>query len=142
MKLPWSKPDLKSGESWIALAGLPDASWGRTDPATLVRDGYAGNAIVYRCARMIAEAAASITLQCDHEAAQSLLEVPSPDQSGQDLLEQLYIDLQVTGNAWAEAVIRSSWETGGRTRWRRVDCRIFWRPTAKPWPCRPGRPQD
>ncbi len=104
MKLPWSKPDVKSGESWIALAGLPGATWGRTDPATLVREGYAGNAIVYRCARMIAEAAASIALQCENEAVQNLLNEPSPEQSGQALIEQLFIDLQVTGNAWAEAV--------------------------------------
>ncbi|NQY98032.1 MAG: phage portal protein [Henriciella sp.] len=104
MKLPWSKPDVKNSESWIALSALPQASWGRTDPATLVREGYAGNAIVYRCARMIAEAAASIALQCSDEAAQNLLQEPSPDQSGQGLLKQLYIDLQVTGNAWAEAV--------------------------------------
>ena len=46
MKLPWSKPDEKSGGAWIALASLPGAVWGQTDPATLVRDGYAGNAIV------------------------------------------------------------------------------------------------
>lgn len=104
MKLPWLKPDVKSGESWIALAQLPGASWGRTDPATLVRDGFAGNAIVYRCARMIAEAAASIQFQCSHEAVESLLREPSPEQSGQALLERLYIDLQVTGNAWAEAI--------------------------------------
>lgn len=104
MKLPWSKPEMKSGESWIALAGLPGANWGRTDPATLVREGYAGNAIVYRCARMIAEAAASIALQCQNEAVQKLLKEPSPEQSGQALIEQLYIDLQITGNAWAEAV--------------------------------------
>ncbi|MCH9751790.1 MAG: phage portal protein [Alphaproteobacteria bacterium] len=104
MKLPWSKPEMKSGESWIALAGLPDASWGRTDPATLVREGYAGNAIVYRCARMIAEAAASIALQCQNDAVQKLLTEPSPEQSGQALIERLYIDLQITGNAWAEAV--------------------------------------
>lgn len=104
MKLPWSKPDEKSGGAWIALASLPGAVWGQTDPATLVRDGYAGNAIVYRCARMIAEAAASIAFDCADDAAQRLLDEPSPDQSGQALLEQLYIDLQITGNAWAEAV--------------------------------------
>lgn len=104
MRLPWSKPDVKSGEAWIALAGLPGANWGRTDPATLVREGYAGNAVVYRCARMIAEAAASIELVCQNEPVQKLLREPSPEQSGQTLIEQLYVDLQITGNAWAEAV--------------------------------------
>ncbi|MEO1552856.1 MAG: hypothetical protein AAFR82_02900 [Pseudomonadota bacterium] len=55
MKLPWSKSETKTAEPLIALAHLPIADWGRTDPAALVRDGYAGNAIVYRCVRMISE---------------------------------------------------------------------------------------
>lgn len=113
MKLPWSKAEEKTGDAWIALSQLPSANWGRTDAATLVRDGYAGNAIVYRCARMIAEAAASISFQCDDVAVQQLLREPSPDEAGQTLLERLYIDLQVTGNAWAEAV---TLEPGGAPR--------------------------
>lgn len=37
MKLPWSKPEVKTSKSWIALSALPQASWGRSDAATLAR---------------------------------------------------------------------------------------------------------
>lgn len=104
MKLPWSKPDEKSSASLIALAQLPGASWGVNNPSALVRDGFEGNAVVYRCTRMIAEAAASIELVCDQEPVQALLNAPSPNEAGQAFFERLYTDLQITGNAWAEAV--------------------------------------
>ena len=104
MKLPWAKPEEKSSTALIALSQLPGAVWGGHDPAALVRDGFAGNAVVYRCARMIAEAAASITFKCDDEAVARLLQEPSPDEAGQAFFERLYTDLQIAGNAWAEAV--------------------------------------
>ncbi len=104
MKLPWSKPEEKSSGSLIALAQLPNAVWGRSDAASLVKDGYSGNAVAYRCVRMIAEAAASIDIVCANDAISELLKSPSPETSGQAFLERLYTDLQITGNAWAEAV--------------------------------------
>jgi phage portal protein BeeE len=82
MKLPWSKTDTKSAASLIALAHLPTSDWGRADPAALVRDGYAGNAVAYRCVRMIAEAAASISLSSPDRPVQRLLTEPSPEQAG------------------------------------------------------------
>ena len=104
MKWPWAKPEQKSATSMIALAQLPSASWGRSDPAALMRDGFAGNAVAYRCVRMIAEAAASIPLACKNERVAELLREPSPEEAGRALLERLYTDLQITGNAWAEAI--------------------------------------
>lgn len=104
MKLPWQRSEEKSATSMIALSQLPSAVWGRTDAGSLMRDGYAGNAVVYRCVRMIAEAAASIPLRCANQEVASLLKTPSPDEAGRCLIERLYIDLQVTGNAWAQAV--------------------------------------
>lgn len=44
MKMPWSKPETKNAQPLIALANLPNAAWGRADPAALIRDGYTGNA--------------------------------------------------------------------------------------------------
>ncbi|MEO0607975.1 MAG: hypothetical protein AAFY82_07070 [Pseudomonadota bacterium] len=96
MKLPWAKPEEKSSTALIALAQLPGAAWGSNEPASLVRDGFAGNAVVYRCARMIAEAAASISFKCQDETVARLLEEPSPDEAGQALFERLYTDLQIT----------------------------------------------
>ncbi|MEL6413498.1 MAG: phage portal protein [Pseudomonadota bacterium] len=104
MKLPWSNPSEKSSPPLIALSQLPIAAWGKTDPVTLVRDGYSGNAVVYRCVRMIAEAAASIAFQASDNDVQSMLLEPSADEAGQTLFERLYTDIQITGNAWLEAV--------------------------------------
>lgn len=122
MKMPWSKPETKNAQPMIALANLPNAIWGRADPAALVRDGYTGNAIAYRCVRMIAEAAASIELSSDNDKVQRLLTEPSPEDAGRALLERLYTDLQITGNAWLEAVTLSD-ETEPRGLFSlRVDC--------------------
>ena len=92
MKLPWSNPSEKSSPHLIALSQLPIAAWGKTDPATLVRDGYSGNAVVYRCVRMIAEAAASIKFLASGEDVQSMLIEPSADVAGQTLFERFYTD--------------------------------------------------
>jgi|GEM_PF-858900 len=104
MKWPWSKSETKTAQSLIALSNLPVSTWGRVDPSALLRDGYTGNAVAYRCVRMIAEAAASISWQSDDERVADLLIDPSPEASGRALLERLYTDLQITGNAWLEAV--------------------------------------
>lgn len=104
MKWPWVRPEHKSATSMIALSQLPGASWGHQSAGALIRDGFCGNAIVYRCVRMIAEAAASIPLTSHNDDVARLLRAPSPEQAGRSLLEQLYADLQITGNAWAEAI--------------------------------------
>lgn len=109
MKWPWAsleaKPEMKSATSMIALSQLPGAKWGRSDAGALMRDGFAGNAVAYRCVRMIAEAAASIPFACETEAVGALLKAPSPEESGRAIIERLYADLQITGNAWAEAIM-------------------------------------
>jgi len=111
MRLPWSKPEAKSAVSMVALAQLPGAVWGRGDAASLMRDGFAGNAVAYRCVRMIAEAAASIPLRCGDNDVARLIREPNPDETGRTLLERLYADLQIAGNAWAEAVTLNDEET-------------------------------
>lgn len=77
----------------IALSHLPIADWGRADPASLARDGYIGNAVAYRCVRMIAEAAASIGFTASDERVETLLIEPSPDEAGQALLAAAAIGL-------------------------------------------------
>jgi hypothetical protein len=79
--------------------------WPMRDPAAFAREGYARNAIAYRCVRMIAEAAASAPLKVgpgDHPLAR-LLSRPNPEQTGVELLESFYGHLQVSGNAYLEA---------------------------------------
>lgn len=80
-------------------------AWPMRDPAAFAREGYARNAIAYRCVRLIAEAAASAPLHVgpsDHPLAR-LLARPNPEQTGVELLEAFYGHLQVSGNAYLEA---------------------------------------
>jgi HK97 family phage portal protein len=79
--------------------------WPTRDPSAFAREGYAQNAIAYRCVRMIAEAAASAPLRVgpgEHPLAR-LLARPNPEQTGVELLEAFYGHLQVSGNAYLEA---------------------------------------
>lgn len=88
--------------AWHAL-GRP--VWSARDPSAFAREGYARNAIAYRCVRLIAEAAASAPLKVgpmDHPLAK-LLARPNPEQTGVELMESFYGHLQVSGNAFLEA---------------------------------------
>jgi HK97 family phage portal protein len=79
--------------------------WSMRDPAVFAREGYAKNAVAYRCVRMIAEAAASAPLKvgpAEHPLAR-LLARPNPEQTGVELLEAFFGHLQVSGNAYLEA---------------------------------------
>jgi HK97 family phage portal protein len=79
--------------------------WPMRDPAAFAREGFARNAIAYRCVRLIAEAAASAPLKVgpdDHPLAR-LLARPNPEQTGVELMEAFFGHLQVAGNAYLEA---------------------------------------
>ncbi|MEP2120192.1 phage portal protein, partial [Bauldia litoralis] len=87
-------------------------AWTPRDYAALAREGYAKNAIVYRCVRMIAEAAASApwllydgAAELDEHPLLALLARPNRRQAGRDLRETLFGHLLVSGNAYVEAVV-------------------------------------
>ena len=94
----------------VALTAGGRARWTPRDYAHLAEEGFAKNAVAYRCVRMIAEAAASTprvvfadgVRRDDHPLA-ALLARPNPEQSGAEWLEALYGALQTAGNAYAEA---------------------------------------
>jgi HK97 family phage portal protein len=95
----------------IAFQSLRQPVWTPRDYTAFAREGYAQNAIVYRCVRMIAEAAAGVPLLLydgDNEiTAHPLLDLvtrPNPVQAGPDLLESFFGNLLVSGNAYVEAV--------------------------------------
>jgi HK97 family phage portal protein len=104
----------KSGgpQSLLALTGLGDPDWSRRSFASLAKAGYARNPVVYRCVRMIAEAATRVPLAVeeggrrlpDHPLLR-LLAQPNPRQSGSELLEAAYAYLQTAGNAYLEAAL-------------------------------------
>lgn len=118
-RLPKSGPvpgpalDIKASRTGNLLAmhhtGRP--RWTARNYAALSREGYARNPIVYRSVRMIAEAAASVSLLCvvdgerqaDHPLL-DLLHAPNDRQSAADFFEMVYGHLLVSGNAYLEAV--------------------------------------
>jgi HK97 family phage portal protein len=85
--------------------------WTPRDYAALAREGFGRNPVVYRCVRMIAEAAASvpwIVYEGEREASEhplaALLTQPNARASGRTLMEAAYGHLLVAGNAYLEAV--------------------------------------
>ncbi|MCQ8184233.1 phage portal protein [Parvularcula maris] len=100
-----SVPEAKS----TSLAALI-AAHGAGEPGVSAKPpGYTTNVVAYRCIRMIAEAASSVPLRTmsaggpvSDGALARLLAQPSPDQSGRELLEEVYAYLQTHGNAYVE----------------------------------------
>jgi HK97 family phage portal protein len=95
----------------IAMTGAGRPRWTPRDYGSLAREGFARNAVVYRCVRMIAEACAATPLvvfadgsRADDHPVAALLRQPNPEQSGAEWLEGLYGALQTAGNAYVEAV--------------------------------------
>jgi len=95
----------------IAMTGAGRPRWTPRDYGNLAREGFARNAVAYRCVRMIAEACAATPLvvfadgvRDDNHPAARLLRQPNPEQSGAEWLEGLYGALQTSGNAYVEAV--------------------------------------
>ncbi|MDP1729856.1 MAG: phage portal protein [Devosia sp.] len=104
----------KSGgpQTLLAVTQLGEASWSRRGFVSLCNEGFARNPVVYRCVRMIAEAANHVPLsveengkRLDDHPALKLLARPNPRQSGGEMLEAVYAYLQTAGNAYLEAAM-------------------------------------
>ena len=95
----------------VALSSPGRPAWTPRDYAALAREGFGRNPVVYRCVRMIAEAAASVpwlVYEGEREVAEhplaALLAQPNARASGRALMEAAYGHLLVAGNAYLEAV--------------------------------------
>jgi HK97 family phage portal protein len=110
---PIAAPEAKTSAAapLIALQYQRQPVWSPRDYSAFSREGFMQNPVVYRCVRMIAEAAASIpfdlfegeTLLTEHPLL-DLLTTPNPLQARPDLMESWYSFLLVSGNAYMEAV--------------------------------------
>jgi HK97 family phage portal protein len=128
MQLPFFRPRSRAGDGaraaeakasrtgpLIAFQSAGRAAWTPRDYAALAREGYAKNAIVYRCVRMIAEASASVpwlaydgATEVDAHPLLDLLARPNRRQGGVEFRETLAGHLLTAGNAYVEAVALES----------------------------------
>ncbi len=95
----------------LAFQTLGLARWTSRNAVDLTRQGFERNAIVYRCVRMIAEAAATVPWlvyesrhEIDDHPLHALLARPNPADAGAQFLEGVYTNLMLFGNAYVEAV--------------------------------------
>jgi HK97 family phage portal protein len=94
----------------IALSSQGRPVWTPRDYAGFAREGFMTNPIAHRSIRLIAEAAASVPLDAagtDAETARrvaALIGAPNPRQAGPALLEALFLQLILSGNAYLECV--------------------------------------
>lgn len=89
-----------------------NAVWSGRDFGALSREGYQKNAIVFRCVRLIAEAASSVPIcvrrgeaRAAGDPAERFLKRGHPGASFDDIMEQFYGYLHVSGNAYLEAAM-------------------------------------
>ena len=99
-----------AGHSVLSLSQLGAASWSNRGFASLVNQGFARNPVVYRCVRLVAEAANRVPLviedngrRVDEHPLASLLGRPNGRQSGGEMLEAVFAYLQTAGNAYLQA---------------------------------------
>ncbi len=95
----------------VALQSGGRVAWSPRDTASLTRNGYAGNPVGFRCVKLLSEAAAALPLVLQSQGTRfqthpvlALLANPNPAQGRAELLESLYAQLLLTGNAYLELV--------------------------------------
>jgi HK97 family phage portal protein len=108
---PPEKKDSRAG-ALIAMQSLGRPRWTPRDVASLVREGYERNAVVYRCVRMISETAASIPWLLYRGSAEMiehpllrLATHPNPHEDGATFWEAVFGHLLVAGDAYVEAAL-------------------------------------
>ena len=108
-------PEVKASAAGrlMAWAGSGRVAWTARDTVSLTRAGYLGNPVAFRAVKLIAEAASAVpvVLQDDGRRYEThpvldLLARPNPMQGRAELLEALFGQLLLTGNAYVEAVGR------------------------------------
>jgi len=109
---PIQQKSISQSQPLVALHLSSQAQWSGRDYGALAREGYQKNAAVYRCVRLISEAAASIPLCarrnqiCERgDPAESFLTRGNPMTTAAEILESFYGYLQVGGNAYLEAAL-------------------------------------
>lgn len=96
----------------VAMAtGAGRPVWGPRDASSLMRSGFIGNPVGFRCVKLIAEAAAAVPLVCQDAAHRyevhpvaDLIRRPNGGQGKAEFLEALIGQMLLSGNGYVEAV--------------------------------------
>lgn len=96
----------------VAWSGVGRPKWTPRRYDTLADEGFRKNVIAYRCVMMVANAAASVPwllyddcgTEIDQHPILNLLRHPNPVQDGISFLENIFANLEISGNAYVEAV--------------------------------------
>ncbi len=95
----------------VAWQGAGRVAWSPRDSQSLIRSGFLGNPVGFRCVKLIAEAAAALPLVLQDQQQRfeqhpilALLARPNVAQGRAELLESLFGQLLLTGNTYVEAV--------------------------------------
>ncbi len=105
-------PESKASATGKVVAmGTGRVMWSPRDVVTLTKTGFVGNPVGFRAVRMISEAAAALPLvvqdkgrRYDRHPVADLLARPNAAQGRAELLEAVYGQILLTGNAYIEAV--------------------------------------
>jgi len=113
LKRSATAPEVKASASGpvIAWGGTGRIAWTPRDTASLVRNGFTGNPVGFRCVKLIAEAAAAAPLvlqdaerRYDVHPLLSLIARPNGGQGRAEMFEALFGQILLTGNGYVEAV--------------------------------------
>jgi len=112
-KAPEVVPEVKASATGrvIAWGASGRVAWSPRDVGSLSRTGFMGNPVGFRAVRLIAEAAAALPVVVQDAARRyevhplaALLARPNGSQGRAELLEAVYGQLLLSGNAYLEAV--------------------------------------
>jgi HK97 family phage portal protein len=95
----------------VAWHGSGRVAWSPRDDVSLTKTGFLGNPVGFRSVKLIAEAAAALPLvlqdrdrRYDAHPLLTLMQRPNGAQGRAELLEALFGQLMLSGNAYVEAV--------------------------------------
>ena len=90
-------------------------AWSPRDAVSLTRSGFSGNPVGFRSVKLIAEASSALPLilqdgdrRFETHPILDLIRRPNPGQGRAELLEALYAQVLLSGNAYVEAVAGES----------------------------------